>query len=171
MSVFFSSLKNCFWAISIARLSIEPLELLFSIDVITISIHQGSFCMLDRYSIASRSMEVTLLWTPLDNFSIAPSGLFNSRHLPIHRAAYVSIYRVSTIFSSFLLDLSRQFLSLHLPKLISLSLSLSLNLKPKSFSTSRSFLHLVWSYFLYSYHAFHDFLPNFLDFSKLMSFS
>ena len=38
------------------------------------------------------------------------------------------------------------------------------------FSALRSFLHLVWSCFLYSYHAFHFFLHNFWDFLKNLGF-
>ena len=131
--------------------------------------------MLDRCSIASRSIEPLLLWTPLDSFSIAISRLFNSRHLFIHHETGISIYRVCFFFSSFLPNLSQQFMSPHLPKLF----SITPNLFPKFFSASRSFLHLVWSYSLYSYHAFHffffyltfgTFLKN-LGFFKIDEFS
>ena len=70
------------------------------------------------------------------------------------------------IFSSFLPDFSPQCLSLHLPKLF----SITPNLFPMCFSALRSFLHLVWSCFLYSYHAFHFFLHNFWDFLKNLGF-
>ena len=50
--------------------------------------------MLNRFSIASYSIEVTLLWTPLDS---SIQRKFKSRHLSIHQASYFSIYSVNTI--------------------------------------------------------------------------
>ena len=139
ISLFFSSLKNYVLAISIAsrylstaRLSIKPLELLFLIAIIVISIHQGfrdlvsiaSWSIEEEFvcSIASRFNKVLLLWTPLDSYICRIFILDTSRYLSIPLATNVFIYRVNTTFLSFLPDLSQQNLSPHLPKLISLSL-------------------------------------------------
>ena len=140
MSVFFSSLKNCFEQSQQLLDTSRPIYWAFwasfldscyrNFDLIRfLRINLDSFSIASRSieevyvcSIDSRSMEVTLLWTPLDSSIYHILILDTSRYLIIHRAAYVSIYRVSTISISFLPDLSRQNLSPHLPKLISLSL-------------------------------------------------
>ena len=54
--------------------------------------------MLNRCLIASRSIKVTLLWTPLDSSIWLFLILDTTRHLSIHRAVYLSIYKVSAIF-------------------------------------------------------------------------
>ena len=145
----FLFLKNCFWAISTAsrnlstaRLSIEPLDFPFSTVVIAISIHRSfwefvsiasrSIEKVSRCSIAFRSIEVSLLWTPLDSSSIAPSvenlNLDTSCYLLIHWDLYFYI-KPQCVFSLIFSNLSWQFLTLHLPK----HFSLSLDLLPKCF--------------------------------------
>ena len=129
--------------------------------------------MLDRCLIASRSIEVYLLWTPLDSSSIAISHVLildSSRQLSIHQETGISINRIRATFLSFLLDLSRSFLTSHLPK----HLSLTPNLFPKWSSASRS---LFFSGMMLSHSLFMNFLSldltfgvfeNFWDFFKIV---
>ena len=101
-----------------------------SFSTTTWSIEEVSGC-----SIASRSIEVYLLWIPLDSSSITFSCVLilnSSWHLSIHQETEISINRVCV---TFLLGLSRQNLSLHLPK----PFSLTPNLFPKWSSAFRSF--------------------------------
>ena len=67
--------------------------------------------MLDRYSIASRSIEVTLLWTPLDSFIWRELKLDTSQSIEIcvfYIYIYIYIYLSAIFFSLILSNLSRQ---------------------------------------------------------------
>ena len=76
--MFFSSLKNCFYAISIVsqqlsidKLSIKTLQLFLIAFSIASSIHRETFCLLESISIATSIHRVSLLRKPLDSSSIA----------------------------------------------------------------------------------------------------
>ena len=92
MSVFFSSWKNIFKAISLTTryistpgLSIELFNFFLSQSrqlLDSSSIHWESLYLLDSCSIAPQSIKLVLLWKPLDNCSIVVSlHAFKARHL------------------------------------------------------------------------------------------
>ena len=115
--------------------------------------------MLDRCSIASRSIEVTLLWTPLDSSFWQILILNTSQSIKNHGFLYKGSARSSLIFlrsllieTHFSLFQTLQTQPLHIPHLI--------------FSPNQVFF--IW-YDLISllYHAFHSFWPKFWVFEKL----
>ena len=122
--------------------------------------------MPDKFSIASRTIKVTLLWTPFDSSSIAPSSeilkLDTSQSIELH---FLSIYSISAIFFHFsLISLDRKS-SLPLPNTSQPTSShFPLDFRPKS-----SILHLVWSHFsLVSCISF--IWPKFWVLEKFLSF-
>ena len=109
----------------------------------------------------------------LDSCSIAISHIFNldrSRFLSNHRETGVPINRVCAMFSSFLLDLSRQKTSPCLPN----HLSFTPNLIPKRSSASRSFFfsNMMFSLSLIIHFISFDLtfgvFENFWDFFKIV---
>ena len=121
--------------------------------------------MLDRCLIASRSIEVSLLWTPFDS-SIC--WKFKSRHLslPLDPLSFVFLYKASTrFFSHFLQSLS----TVSDPSPPQTLFSLSRPLTQVFFGLDCSSLHwydLVFSLF----HAFHSYRSRFLGFEKFWVF-
>ena len=120
MSVFFSSLKNCFkqsrqlldtsrqLGYLLSPFSFFLLHSRWLLD--SFSIHRGSFWMLDSSSIHQAPFAVDTSQHILDSSSIVNSRIFildSSQHLSIHRETRISIYKVCATFLSFLLDLSR----------------------------------------------------------------
>ena len=166
----FLFLKNCFWAIltaprHLAYLSSSSTSFYCNLD--SSSIHQESFCLLDRCSIAPWSIEPFLLWIPLDSCPIDASvKIYEPRHLSICWDLRDSIYRVcviSYLISSISLDC---FVSFHLP-----NLSLTLKLFPKCSSVSRSILFCGKTLSHSFLHAFHLLWPNFWVCWKIWGFS
>ena len=123
--------------------------------------------MLDRCSIASRSIKPPLLWTPLDSSSIAISHYFNSQHLSIHRETEISIIKKfqRDFHSHFLWFLSIESLS-----------SLSQTPQTKPFHLPHLIFGLNQVFFIWYdpsslfYHAFHTFCPKFWVFEKSLGF-
>ena len=129
-------------------------------------------------SIASRqlpqSIEILLLWTPLDRSWIALQQLKSafiildtSQHISICWELWSFYIKVPRNFRSLLLDLSRYLLAFSPSKLF----SLTPNFIPKSFSTLILFFFTGKVFNPSLYHAFHSFWPNFWDFWKFLRFS
>ena len=115
--------------------------------------------MLDRCSIASRSIEVTLMWTPLDSSIWRDLNLNTSRSIENRDF----LFKALALFFSHFFYLSWLFLTPHLPKLTSLIPNLFLT---HFFSLDCSSLHrydLVFPLFI----AFHSYRFRFLLFMKI----
>ena len=106
-------------------------------------IHRESFCLLDSCWIASRSIEVTFLWTPLD-----PSRIVDF---------YIKLQR----------DFSRSFLTLSDSSPPQTLFSHSKPL-PNSIFGLKIIFFLWYDSISLIYHAFHLFLPNFWGFWKML---
>ena len=114
-----SFINSCYWDFDLSRFLRIRLDRCLTASR---SIKEISICL-----IASWSIEVTLLWTPFDSSIWLFLILDTSRYLPIHRATYLSIYRVCTFsfishrsFSTESLSFLSQTLlthTLHLPHL------------------------------------------------------
>ena len=129
--------------------------------------------MLDSFSIHQAPFVVDTSQQILDSCLIAISRVFNlnkSQYLSIHRETGVPINRVCAMFSSFLLDLSRQKTSPRLPN----HLSFTLNLIPKRSSAFRSFFFSSMMFSLsliihfISFDLTFEVFENFWDFFKIV---
>ena len=121
--------------------------------------------MLDRYSIASRSIEVTLLWTPLDSFIWRELKLDTSQSIELC-VFYIYIYLRDFFLSHFIQSL----LTEKRPSLFQTPLTHTLHL-PYSFFGLKSDFSLLYDLLSYIYHAFHLFWPNFWGFWKILGLS
>ena len=139
------------------------------------SIHRGTFWMLDSFSIHRDPFAMNTSRQILDSSSTVNLHVFildSSRHLSIHRETWISIYRVCVTFLSFLIDLSQQFTSFHLPTIpLLLQTSFPCDFRPR-LRVSSLVRVLNPSFFMHFTHQTQvfGFLKNFWDFSKLMKF-